>query len=1257
MPAWKRSVARAVGALMGAALVAGVAPASALGAASPVKVPGSAPRAKQSADQSASARAAATGEPVEVVEERTEYATTTANPDGTFTLTQSTRPQRARAKDGSWRGIDVTLERRADGTVGPKSAVVALAFSGGGSGKPMISLGGKRGSMSLGWPGPLPQPQLSGATATYPEVFKGVDLKLTATPEGYREVLVVKSADAAASPQLEQIRLSVKGDGLDIAPGAGGGLRAIDADGNAIFAGPAGVMWDSAGDAGMAPQLMRTAVTPGETKPQESKPQEPKPQEPKPQDPNRPGAGDASAELPVQVDDTAVAVKPDLGLLRGGKTVYPVFIDPPMGLALQERTVLSSDGDRFWDFDGEYGVGRCYRVGPWYCDADHTNRMYFEFAPTNLAGKHVVDAVFRAHETWSFSCAPHEVDLWRTNNISEGTRWPGPAQVDKMGDRNVSAGRGKNCTPEQPDSWIEFQDSPSEGDENLTSTVRDFANGKFSRLTLMLRAQDEGDPDAWKRFDDNAALQINYVPKPGIPTPVGVIPGTGTLSECARDYRTPEVVTVLTPTVVAGAQTLVQPQSNGFKGSLRVVFQAHRSDGSTWINTWGPESMPEAPAFSPDGTLLSKKMPQRQDGTLYRVRAVTQSFWTHEGVTSHMDSAPTDWCYFKVDTTVPKAPVITGGSPYKECVTAEPCAEQGGPGVTATFSFAPNAADSDVTSYVWRWQGTAEPNKVASSKAGSVPAAPPNHGIQILEVQASDVRNRLGEKAYFKINVAEAEGAVGRWRFDDPPGAATVRTSADTAKVGTRHDATLYDTSGAQWAKQGRRGGTDHSLGLNGVGPAQQVGYGATSEPVVHTRDSFTVSAWAYLTDTSANQVVLAAPGAQDAAFTLYYSSGMKRWAFNRGSQDKSGTLDAVALGDMVNPPARVWTHLAGVFDTHGNADRTDDTIQLFVNGVPQSAAPVRLTQVAPEYEPWESTQGLQFGRTRSAGAFQQYFHGYVDEVAVWRRPLDESTLRKEAQLLEEGRPGTSMVARWDAAMATGSEVADTSGYGRSPMKLAPGAVLSGNALVLDGKRGSASANGPVIDETGSFTVSARVRLNPAELATKPDGYRAQVAGQRAGATSGESSWALWLVKRGTDAYQWRFTRTVVGADGKAVQMAEATPRAELADVSSEDWADITGVFDAHEAWQWADVNDQDKIASGMGKVHLFVNSGEMEVSTKPGLSLFQQGSGELTLGRGSGGASAGQFLPGSLQELRVWTGAMTADQVRDHVTASGQPS
>ena len=131
--------------------------------------------------RTAAERAAASGKQVEVTGERTEYSTTMANPDGSFTLVQSAVPQRVQGDDGSWDAVDTTLERRPDGTVGPKGAVVDLSFSGGGSGAGLIRLGNEQGSLRLDWPGRLPEPRLDGDKAVYADVLDGVDLELTAT--------------------------------------------------------------------------------------------------------------------------------------------------------------------------------------------------------------------------------------------------------------------------------------------------------------------------------------------------------------------------------------------------------------------------------------------------------------------------------------------------------------------------------------------------------------------------------------------------------------------------------------------------------------------------------------------------------------------------------------------------------------------------------------------------------------------------------------------------------------------------------------------------------------------------------------------------------------------------------------------------------------------------------------------------------------------------------------------------------------------
>jgi hypothetical protein len=1193
-------------------------------------------------ETTALAQAKASGKPVEVTADRSEYSTTQANPDGTFTLTQSNTPQRVKREDGNWGAIDPTLEHRSDGRITPKGTVVDLSFSGGGSGADMLRLGKGGRSITLGWADALPEPTLDGATATYPNVLDGVDLQLTATAEGYREVLVVKTPEAAQNPALEQVELTASGDGLAVVPGAGGGLRAVDEDGNALFRGPAGQMWDSAGDTepGQQTQLM-TATGAGTSEAPE-------------EDPSHPGDGDASAVLPVKVDNDTVAVQPDLELLRGKDTVYPVYIDPSVGLGAQERTKISSDGDKFWMFDGDKGVGKCGTADGYTCGGGYVDRMYFEFAPTKLAGKHVLDATFRARETWSFNCDPHWVDLERTDNISEGTRWPGPSQLDQMGDQYVSAGRGALCSPDQPDAWIEFNDNPSESDENLKNTVRSFADGKISRLTLMLRAKDEGDPRAWKRFDDNAELQVIFAYKPGVPTDVGIIPGDGTTAYCKKSSSDPLIVTRKDPIAQARVQTQVESNKGAEEGSLQAEYVVERGDDAAWHQVWTGH-MPDT-GWHPDGTLEKLRMSERADGGLYRYKARTQSHWSYAGKAGDLFSSYSSWCYFKIDSSAPKAPRITAGSPYTQC-TANLCEGQGGPGVPGSFTFQPNTADiktngtTDVTAYEWKLLSTPAKPVAGSLKVTVSSVTPPLSGTQVLSVRAKDVYNRWGAYQEFVFKVALAQGEVGRWHLDGVPGSGTM-TAKDTAAEGTRHDATLVGEAGTGWSTRARRGEADYSLRLNDdtTDPAQQTGYAATSAPAINTRDSFTVSAWVQLTSASANRVILSAPGTSGSSFALYYSATYKKWVFNRADKDAASPVYIRSLADQENPPLNVWTHVAGVFKTEGDdnlpdTDPANDTIQLFINGRPQGQ-PVALSKAAPTYTPWTATGGLQFGRAKTAGTYGDYHFGLLDEVAVWQRSLQPSELAQEASLTQDGVPANELVAHWDATTATGTQIGEATPYPPSAMVLSStGATLNAedNTLVLDGTSGHAATTGPAVDETGSFTVSASVSLNSAALASKPVGYQAQVAAQRLG---GQSSWALWAVKLADGIYQWKFTRTAVGADGKLIQSAEVSA-AEVAETDTQ--VQVTGTFDAQETVEWTDPSDG-TTEIHYGKLHLYVGAADQAPDGTAGFAAPQQGSGELSLGRGTSAGSTGNYLPGRLQDLRIWTGAMTADQVRSQI-------
>ncbi|MFD8913536.1 hypothetical protein [Streptomyces sp. NPDC059575] len=549
----------------------------------------------------ASAQAVDTGKPVEVVSERTEYSTTYANPDGTtFNLKQSVVPVRVAQPGGAWATPDATLTRREDHRIAPKAAVAGVSFSGGGDGKDLVSITEDGRTLTVGWPGPLPAPALDGDSAVYANVLPDVDLRMTATTEGYREVLVVKTAQAAANPALATLNLPVRADGLVLREGAGQSLQAVDDNGATVFRAPTARQWDSTGHEGTGTSATPAPATPAPATPapttaartasatSANTPSALAPgtateaDESGVTDPAEgPGDGATAVPLDISVTGSALTVVPDAGQIKDENTVYPLYIDPDVSWSESERTVLSSDGDAFYNFSGGdegKGVGLCsiYYTGgygyPCTTGTPYKQRMYFEFSPSALKGKKVLDATFRVTERWSMSCSATVVQLVRTGDISSSTRWPGPtANWDVMGDRTVSAGRGSNCSPSQPAKPIEFNDDPSQSYENLTRTVQSFAAGDMSRLTLMLKAGDEGDPNGWKRFDDDAILDVDYVGVPAPPTAPGVLSGSGTT--CETTESDPAIISDPTPDFLASVQT----ESGGESGAtLRATSWCRR---------------------------------------------------------------------------------------------------------------------------------------------------------------------------------------------------------------------------------------------------------------------------------------------------------------------------------------------------------------------------------------------------------------------------------------------------------------------------------------------------------------------------------------------------------------------------------------------------------------------------------------------------------------------------------------------------------
>ncbi|MGW1213624.1 LamG domain-containing protein [Streptomyces sp. NPDC002499] len=1160
-----------------------------------------------------------TGERVEIPAKRTEYTTTYANPDGTtFSLSMSTTPVRVRQGNDSWATPDPTLERRPDGTVRPKASVADVSFSGGGDGSDLVSVAEDGKSLTVGWPGELPEPTLDGASAVYADVLPGVDLRMTATTEGYREVLVVKSAQAAADQRLKTLDFPVEAEGLTLRGGSGGGLDAVDENGNAVFRSPTARQWDSAGDsaasAGLSAMSLRTVD--GGTSREDG--------DHTPDPTAGPSDGDASAVLPVTADADSISVVPDAGLLTGDDTIYPVYVDPDVSWGESERTLLSSDGDTFYNFsggdDGE-GVGYCgtYVTGgyAYVCGSGYKQRMYFEFAPTALRGKRVLDATFRVTERWSMSCTHTTVQLVRTPNISSATRWPGPtSNWDVMGDRTVSAGRGTACDPSQPDAPIEFNDDPAQSYENLTNTVKSFAAGDFSRLTLMLKAYNESDPNGWKRFDDDAVLDVDYVGVPAPPTSPGVL--SGEIASCQTDEDDPDVLSDPTPTFTAVAQTAPGGES---EANLRTRFYVQKKNGSTWDVVTEPVR-PVSPAYTGDGKSVSVSSPVTlKDGGTYRMAVFTRSYYN--GGASYLESHSTvttkGWCNFKIDTTAPKAPVITFGTKYTPC-TANACDPAGGPGVKDNFTFSPASGDAaTIAGYRYKLSSSKTWSSTVTGTTVTKAIAPDLAGTQVLQVRALDNvgSGRLGAIGSVRFKVQESKGASGRWHFNDSAVGSGETLASDSATTdGTRHPATLY-TTGAAWSGLGRRGSSDRSLWLNDTSDTtRQSGYAATSAAAVNTQSSYTVSAWAYLTESSEYRAVLSQTGSDHSGFVLYYSAGVKRWVFRYNWSDQAGTRHFVTQNAAAEGPVlKVWTHVAAVYDADAK------TIQLYVNGRAQGD-PVTVPTGGEIQTP---DGALQIGRASYVyGTYTQYWRGRIDEVAVFQEALQPSAVANEARLLDSTgtTTATELVAAWNPEGASGTALPDTlTGYGRS-LTLTGGASPDGEAIVLDGTDDAATTAGPVVDETGSFTVTTEVELDQAALNTKGTGFIGQVLGQR---TANGSAWGLWYQTTGTETrfddddnpYEvpvgfWRFGR--LAADGTFTAVDSDT----AAVVGSR--VRLTGVYDAQA-----------------GTVALYLDS------TQNGTDLAYTavvGSGELSVGKDYVGGAWGHYLPCRISDIRIWVGA-----------------
>ncbi|MEU0099123.1 LamG domain-containing protein [Streptomyces sp. NPDC006267] len=449
----------------------------------------------------------------------------------------------------------------------------------------------------------------------------------------------------------------------------------------------------------------------------------------------------------------------------------------------------------------------------------------------------------------------------------------------------------------------------------------------------------------------------------------------------------------------------------------------------------------QLPSTVPDETVVS-----------WRVRAVNDagaSAWSSEG-----PGAP---CEFVYDRTNPDAAVVTS-SDYPDDDTWTP-----GAGVRGTFRFTAQA--EDVVGFAYSFIG--EPSRTADVRpdgSAEISFVPKESGVQVLSVQAQDRAGNRGPRTDYTFRIGSGPAPAARWKLADATGsrsAAAENGTAARAGAGVAFGAPA--PSGTPLTSTASLDGSGHGF----LTPGAPV--------VVDTAKDFAVGGWVRPARVDRARTVLSQDAGTARAFTLGLAQAGSGpvWSFSVGGARVTGGL----------PETGDWAYVLGQYDAGTG------TARLYVNGraVGEETAAV----------PVAGTGDFQIGRARGAKGYRDRWQGEIGDV----RAYDRIVVPEELTAL--ATRAAQRVGHW--ALDTAPDGLAPESGGGAPLKLGAGASvfrlddpcdplgpecaqdwpLEGDGhLRLDGVTGHAAADAPVVDTSGSFTVSARVRLTDDAPAT-----------------------------------------------------------------------------------------------------------------------------------------------------------------------------
>ncbi|WP_239226884.1 hypothetical protein [Streptomyces sp. OfavH-34-F] len=174
-----------------------------------------------------------------------------------------------------------------------------------------------------------------------------MNLIMTATVEGFRQVLEVETPQGAANLAPKSITDDLNAENVTLKAGPGGGVDAVDGNGNTLSRSPAARMWNSIGDASapagagaalfMAPTAGGEGVTTAANWVSAGPREEGDPLA-------GPGVGDELAVRDLAVEDGSVTVTPDADLVAAPRVTNSlgtaVSVADGLGLKDEPRQAL-----------------------------------------------------------------------------------------------------------------------------------------------------------------------------------------------------------------------------------------------------------------------------------------------------------------------------------------------------------------------------------------------------------------------------------------------------------------------------------------------------------------------------------------------------------------------------------------------------------------------------------------------------------------------------------------------------------------------------------------------------------------------------------------------------------------------------------------------------------------------------------------------------------------------------------------------------